>query len=98
MQAILDMAEHEGAQRRRYIHRQNQQQRLLRREAHRLGGIDGRQRDDDIHAGLVEDRGQQETCEIGKLRGGAQGLRHFAPGAVYIAILRPCPRDGALGQ
>src|SRR6266513_3639570 len=74
-ESILDVAEGERACRGSHVDHQDQGDRILRREAERLFGVNRSQRDDRLDPRLIEDDAYQEPSEVSIARGLAQRLR-----------------------
>ena len=64
---VLQVAEAERADRRGDVHHQDQHDGLLRRELHRLLGVDRGERDDRGDARLVEQDAEQEAAQVAVL-------------------------------
>ena len=75
------MTEDERACGRRDVDHQHQQDGLLGREVEGLVGVDRRQRDDGLDAGLVQHGADQEALEVGQALEVPQRVPHLRPGA-----------------
>ncbi|MCY1173917.1 hypothetical protein D9M73_140980 [compost metagenome] len=74
-EAVLQPTEQHGADGRRDVHHQDQQQRVLGTEAHDLIGIDGSKGDHCRDTGLVADGAGKEAQQVTIAVGFAQRLR-----------------------
>ena len=92
---VLQLAESEGADAGREIHHQDEHDGLLRGELHRLLGIDRRQRDHGLHAGLIKQDADQETEQVAVTRCLPDRFPDSGQG-IHIRSGRQHLRDGTL--